>query len=55
MSTASRRDIIDQALHNTRLSGLEPSDELKADMEAWINEDISVEEMIQRALDRYKK
>ena len=55
MSEAVRRDIVNQARHSAALEGQIPSPEQIADMELWIKGELTIDEMIENALERYTK
>lgn len=52
---AKRRYQVDQAHHSSRMEGKEPSLETLRLSELWVNGDITIEEWIDRAQDKYRK
>lgn len=52
---AKRRYQVDQVHHSSRMEGREPSPETIALSEQWVNGDITIEEWIDRAQDKYRK
>lgn len=55
LSELARREIVEQAMHSNRMEGLESTPELKADMELWIKGKITIDELIEKTLARYRK
>jgi hypothetical protein len=50
---AARRYIVEQARANNALEGLYPSPEQEAGMELWIQDKITIEELIEQAKQRH--
>lgn len=50
-----RENIIQQVVANARLSGLTPPPSFFEDADLWVREEITVDEMIERAKKRYEK
>lgn len=55
MSEAVRREIVAQARHSAALEGQYPSPEQEELMELWVQDKISIDELIEMTLARYRK
>lgn len=55
VSEANRRYIVEQVRASNALEGLSPSPEQEANMELWIKDEITIDEMIKQAKQRYGK
>lgn len=53
MSEATRRAIVEQVKASQAVDGFYPSKEQEIEMELWIKGEITVEELIKRAKERY--
>ena len=50
-----RKNIAEQAMHSNRLEGLESSVEHKENIERWVNGEVTIDELIEQTLARYRK
>lgn len=55
VNETTRRAIVEQILHSNRMEGLEISEEQAILMEEWIHNNITIEDMIEQAMQRYAK
>lgn len=54
MSEAVRRDIVDQVRASAALEGLAPSPEHDALIDLWVKGEMTLDEIIEQTLDRYR-